>query len=230
MSLEMEKRGRGRPKTLDQQRTIEIAMTSYWCDGVREVSINEICRRADVSKPSVYRVFGSEDGLMAAAVAHYRNQVVAPILTLLSSNERFDVVLAHLLTLVTEGSGRPAGCLVAELRSSSSGVGPETTALVDEIAADLRLAYSAWFERARAYGTVNPAIPTDLATHFIDTQLTTVLLQIARGHDPALTRAQATLAFSALQVPSVVPLQPPTHAQQAPGSVLPGAEQKPSTP
>jgi hypothetical protein len=63
-----EKRGRGRPQTLDRQRTVEVAMTSFWCDGVRDVSMNEICRRANVSKPGVYLEFGNEDGLTEAAV------------------------------------------------------------------------------------------------------------------------------------------------------------------
>ena len=230
MSVETEKRGRGRPPTLDRQRTVEIAMAAYWCDGVRDVSINEICRRADISKPGLYRAFGSEDGLVAAALDHYREQVIVPILALLASPERFSAVLSQLLHFATEPADRPAGCLVAELRSTGKEVGPETNALVDAIANELRQAYAEWVGRAQAYGDVNPALPIDLLTHFIDTQLTTVMLQIARGHDPALTRAQAALAFSALHAPSVVPLQPPTHAQQAPGSVLPGTAQKPSTP
>ena len=198
MSQPPEKRGRGRPQTLDRQRTVELAMASYWCDGVRNVSMNEICRRADVSKPGVYREFGSEDGLMEAAVEHYRATVIGPILELLGSGRPFPEVLQDLLRFMTEPSGRPAGCLLAELRSAPGRLGPATTARVDAVTVELRHAYDHWFRQAQARGEGDTAISPDLATHFIDTQFTTVLMQMALGAEPRLVRAQAELAFSAL--------------------------------
>ncbi|MEZ4433791.1 MAG: TetR/AcrR family transcriptional regulator [bacterium] len=173
-------------------------MTSYWCDGVRDVSMNEICRRADVSKPGVYRAFGGEDGLMAAAVEHYRATVIGPLLELLGSDLPFAEVLGRLLLFMTEPSSKPAGCLLAELRSAPGRLGPATAARVGAIAAELRQAYERWFRRALARGEVNTGISPDLATHFIDTQLTTVVLQMGLGAEPRLVRAQAELAFSAL--------------------------------
>lgn len=198
MSNAPKKRGRGRPKTLDRQRTVELAMAIYWCDGVRNVSMNEICRRADVSKPGVYREFGSEDGLMEAAVEHYRATVIDPLLELLGSERPFPEVLQHLLRFMTEPSDRPTGCLLAELRSAPGRVGPVTAARVDAVTDELRDAYEQWFRQAQARGEVYTSISPDLATHFIDTQFTTVLLQMALGAEPRLVRAQAELAFTAL--------------------------------
>ncbi|MEM9291804.1 MAG: TetR/AcrR family transcriptional regulator [Acidobacteriota bacterium] len=173
-------------------------MTSYWCDGVRNVSMNEICRRAGASKPGVYREFGSEDGLMDAAVEHYRTTMIGPLLELLASDQPFAEVLERLLLFITEPSSKPAGCLLAELRSAPGRLGPLTAARVDSVAEELRNAYETWFRRALARGEADTMISPDLATHFIDTQLTTVLLQMALGGEPHLVRAQAELAFSAL--------------------------------
>ncbi len=198
MSQAPEKRGRGRPQTLDRQRTVEIAISSYWCDGVRNVSMNEICRRADVSKPGVYREFGSEDGLMEAAVEHYRATVIGPLLELLGSDLPFAEVIERLLRFATEPSGNPTGCLLADVRSAPGRLGPGTTARVDTVTAELRQAYERWFRQAQAHGEVDSAISPDLATHFIDTQFTTVLMQMALGAEPHLVRAQAELAFTAL--------------------------------
>lgn len=198
MSQAPEKRGRGRPQTLDRQRTVEIAMSSYWCDGVRNVSMNEICRRADVSKPGVYREFGSEDGLMEAAVEHYRTTVIGPLIELLRSDRSFSEVLQQLMLFMTEPAGRPPGCLLAECRSAPGRLGPVTAASVDAVADELRDAYEQWFRQAQARGEVDTAISPDLATHFIDSQFTTVLLQMALGAEPRLVRAQAELAFTAL--------------------------------
>ncbi len=71
------KANRGRPKTFDRNHIIDIAMMSYWKEGPIAVSINEICKRAGVSKPSVYREFGSEDGLKRAAVSTYCDLLIA---------------------------------------------------------------------------------------------------------------------------------------------------------
>jgi AcrR family transcriptional regulator len=198
MEKEREKRGRGRPQTLDRQRTVEVAMTSFWCDGVRDVSMNEICRRAHVSKPGVYREFGNEDGLMEAAVELYRRTVVTPLLDAFALNQPFWEVLDFVLHAVTEPSGKPAGCLVAELRSAPSGLGSATAAKVSAVAEEMRHAYEQWFRRAQARGEVDATVSPVLAAHFIDTQLTSVLLQMRLRTDPELVRAQAHLAFRAL--------------------------------
>ncbi|MBK7665416.1 MAG: TetR/AcrR family transcriptional regulator [Sterolibacteriaceae bacterium] len=173
-------------------------MTSYWCDGVREISLNEICRRAAVSKPGVYREFGSEDGLMKAVVEHYRTTVVVPLLEMLASDRPFAEVLDSLLGWMTEPSGRPAGCLLAEMRGAPGRLGPATAVKVDAVAEEMRRAYEQWFRRGLAHGEVYPDVSPALAAHFLDTQLSTVLLQMGLGAEPSLVRAQAELAFRAL--------------------------------
>lgn len=173
-------------------------MTSLWCDGVRDVSLNEICRRANVSKPGVYREFGSEDGLTEAAVELYRETVVASVLELLTLDNPFSAVLDSILRWTTEPSGKPLGCLVAELRIAPGALGPVTAAKVSAVAEEMRQAYEQWFRRAQARGEVDGRVSPALAAHFIDTQLTSVLLQMRLRTDPELVRAQARLAFRAL--------------------------------
>ena len=45
---------------------------------------------------------------------------------------------------------------------------------------------------------VNATVPAELAAHYLDTQLTTMLVQMAAGQAPDLVRAQAQLAFASL--------------------------------
>jgi AcrR family transcriptional regulator len=181
---------------------VETAVACYWTEGVRNVSVNEICRRAHVSKPSVYREFGGEDGLMEAAIDHYFASMIVPLRAALASDEPFTAVLERLLHMLTEPSGRPAGCLLAELRSAPAYLGPMTAARVDVLAEEQRQLFEDWFRRALARSEVDPTIAPALAANFIDTQLTTVLLQMGRGADPQLVRDQATLAFRALLRPA----------------------------
>ena len=67
---------RGRPKTIDPKLTLEIAIEAYWLKGIDQMSINEICRIANVSKLSVYREFGNEVVLLCAALEKYQMQTL----------------------------------------------------------------------------------------------------------------------------------------------------------
>ena len=52
------------PKAAD--RILENAARLFYRDGVRAVGVDEIVARAGTTKPSLYRAFGSKDGLVAA--------------------------------------------------------------------------------------------------------------------------------------------------------------------
>jgi AcrR family transcriptional regulator len=196
------KRGRGRPQTLDRAHTVEVAMNSYWRDGVREVSLNEVCRRANVSKPGVYREFGNEDGLTAAAVALYQETVLAPLAEVLEAELPFAEVLDRLLSWLTEPSGKPVGCLMAELRAAPGALGPLTAAKVSAVHEQTRQAYERWVRRAAARGEVSLSVSPALAASFIAAQLAAVALEMRIGGDPATVRGQAELAFRALAPPA----------------------------
>lgn len=77
----------------DRNHVLEIAQQSYWKLGINQVSINELCKLANVSKPSIYREFGGEDGLMCAVLEHYESTVLSPMLDLLSKEAPFNEVL-----------------------------------------------------------------------------------------------------------------------------------------
>ena len=192
------KRPPGRPKTLDRARTVQVATLSYWRDGVHGLSLNEVCRRAGVSKPALYREFGGEDGLMSAVIAHYRGIVVSPLLAALAAERPFSDMLHDLIEGLTRDTDAPAGCLLAEMRSSPRRLGSETAARVDAVAVETRQAYQAWFARAQSRGEANADVSPELAAHFLDTQSITVLRQMGLGIDPMLIRAQAELALRSL--------------------------------
>jgi AcrR family transcriptional regulator len=182
---------------------IDVAMDRYWREGTDNVSLNELCRRADVSKPGVYREFGGEDGLMAAVLEHYADTVLAPTLEQTTQDRPFAEVLTTLVEFMTElDRGMPAGCLLAKMRVLSSRLGPATQARVDTLREDARASYADWVERAKVGGEIAPSIPTTIAAAFIDAQFTALLIQVALGEDPEMLRAQARLTFAGLTAPS----------------------------
>lgn len=199
MNEGQDKRRRGRPKTVDRQRTIEIAMDNYWRDGVHHLSLSEVCRRAHISKPALYREFGEADGLMDAVLTHYRELVLVPLLNAFASQLAFDDLMERLVVGLTSDRGTPAGCLFSEMRLARSHLGPKTGARLRAMDQERRDAFEAWYRRALERSEVDASISPELAARYIDTQLTVVLVQMGAGEPPELAAGQARLALRTLR-------------------------------
>ncbi len=160
---------------------------------VPRLSVNDTASRLGVASPleppAEPLLHGTE---------HECAAVIGPLIELLRSDRSFPEVLRHLVHFVTVPAGRPPGCLLAECHFAPGRLGPVTTASVDEVTDEPRDAYEQWFRQAQARREVDSAISPDVATHFIGTQFTAVLMSIALGAEPHLVRAQAELAFTAL--------------------------------
>lgn len=189
---------RGRPKTFDRERVIDVGIDSYWRDGTG-VSLNDLCRRADVSKPGLYREFGGEDGLMDAVLDRYAETVLRPMLMLTEQDRPFPAVMASLIEeLTSPDTSRPNGCLLARVRAATSETGPLTRKRVDALRTEARAAYARWVERGMKAGEIQATQPTSTIAAFIDAELTSLLNRMAAGEDPAELRSHAELAFSGL--------------------------------
>ena len=101
MTADSTRRPRGRPRTFDRDRALGVVIDSYWRGSVDSVSVNEICRRAKISKPGLYREFGDEDRLLDAALTRYSETVLGPVLAMLSDDRPFGQTLDSLIDFVT---------------------------------------------------------------------------------------------------------------------------------
>ena len=176
-------------------------MLSWWAEGPDAFSLNALCETVGLSKPGLYREFGGDDGLMAAALARYQALRVTPLLGALESEVPFPQAVEGLVQWLTEKRELPSGCLLARVRTSSRMHGPETRARIDTMRDQQRDAFGAWVARAQARGEAAPDVAPELAGIYVDTQLTTLLSLVSDGEDPERVRAQARLAFSALLPP-----------------------------
>ena len=197
---------RGRPRTLDRERVLDVAVRSYRDEGVVAVSLNEVCRRAQVSKPGVYREFGSEDGLMAAALERYNERKLGPLRALAEDDSAtLRETLDALVTLVVpegggdEGDGR--GCLLVAMRGALSGIGPETRARIVRADAQLLELHGRWLRRAEAAGELAPHAGVGLAARYVHAQVAGAMLLLAQGEERGGVREMLGLALSVLVVP-----------------------------
>jgi len=200
------KRPRGRPKTFDRAHTLDVAIDSYWRDGVDSVSVNEICRRAEVSKPGLYREIGGEDQLMDAALTRYGETVLGPVLATLSDDRPFRETLDSLIDFATreETPDVPSGCLFAKMRSFRRRLGRVTGEHVDTLREDAVAAYAAWLERCANEGEIELPAPIEMTATYVDAQLTMMATRISAGEDPDTVRAHAHLAFAVLTDPNAI--------------------------
>ena len=107
------KRGRGRPKKLDRNQVLDFVMISYWNDGSTNVSINDICKKSGISKPSLYNEFGSEDELQAAALHNYHENILSQLFKIFDETIPSNYSLKKLIDLSTTNrskEGLPYGC------------------------------------------------------------------------------------------------------------------------
>lgn len=202
MNSESIKAPRGRPKTLDPTQMLTVAMQAYWDGGVNGVSVNEICRRARVSKPGLYREFGNEDGLRKAALNLYFEKVLIPILELAESDmpfrEKLDKVIDYMIA-DRDSQGLPNGCLLVKMRDSVSSVGDATRKQIDSFHKRMLAVFADMVSRAKAKGEFSEAIPTDFAAVYIDAQLANAMALQARGEETEVIRSILELAFASFE-------------------------------
>ncbi len=192
---------------MDREQILAVAMQAYWRDDVDSISVNEICRCAEVSKPGLYREFGNEDGLMKAVLVAYQQQVLAPVYQLIAADVPFRKTLDSLVSIVTRSGDAqflgddqavPSGCLFVKMRESYRRLGEETRAEIDQAKEKTLTLYADWVERARAKGEFTGDMPSRFAAIYIDAQLNNALSLLARGEPNDEVKQILTVAFSML--------------------------------
>ena len=201
MSDEHEKQARGRPRTLNRDSVLETAMMCYWSEGATQVSINEICQRAGVSKPGVYREFGNEDGLKAAALKAYRAQALTPLFDVYRTDQPIHLALEQLSAFATadrKAAGLPDYCLFADMRFSQDWLGPLAQAAVEEIWNEAQSHMAGWIERAKSRGEIDADVNASDLTLYVNTQLQSAMMLQKQGATRDEARTFLTMAFQSL--------------------------------
>jgi len=195
------KPARGRPRTMNADKVLDVAMTAYWQSDPADVSVNAICQLAGISKPSLYREFGSEDGLSRAALDRYAEQVLSEMFVLLHSGTGLRETLAALIDFASDDPRMETGCLFYKMRAGKHRLGPETRARVEEIDAAAQGAYAAFLQAARDAGEWPAGLSVEAGANYLGEQIALAITQRASGEDPARIREMLTLALSALTRP-----------------------------
>jgi AcrR family transcriptional regulator len=192
---------RGRPKTFNNSEVINYAMYNYWGKGVNKVSINEICRKCKVSKPSLYREFGGEDGLMKETVLLYKRKIVEPLLKVLENRNTFRASLYKIISIFTRSQNKndmPKGCLLVKLNESSSEVGKETRNAINQTKRHMLKSFENWINISKDKGEISKKISSKLVASYIDVQFDNALSMLIKNKDKNTVKRFLLLALSPL--------------------------------
>ena len=193
---------KGRPKTIDLERIKNVAMVNYWSDGPTNVSLNEICFKAKISKPGFYREFGGEDGLMHSVLLLYKNTLIKQILNILKLEKPFDETIDLLIEYVIEKRDEEHiknGCLLAKFRQSRDKFGKETKKQIDIILRERYLVFELWIKKAKSKGEINNQLSTNFITNYIISQLDYAVSGLANGEKNNYIKDVLTLTLSVIR-------------------------------
>ena len=193
---------KGRPKTIDLERIKNVAMVNYWSDGPTNVSLNEICFKAKISKPGFYREFGGEDGLMQSVLLLYKNTLIKQILNILKLEKTFDETLDILITYVIEKRDKEHiknGCLLAKFRQSRDKFGKDTKQQIDIILRERYLGFELWIKKAKLKGEIDHKLSSKFVANYIISQLDYAVSGLANGEKNNNIKDVLTLALSVLR-------------------------------
>jgi len=192
---------RGRPQTLNRDKVLKIALMSYWTDGPTRVAISHICKLAEVSKPSLYREFGSDDGLKDAVLDLYREMVLVPFFEILNREEEFAKGIEALIAFTVQDRqplGIPSGCLQVAMRAHKDDLGETTRNKVDSLRRETLDNYEGWIERAKSNGEFKADMSPQEAALFCDVQNGGAMRMQREGISNEIIGRTMRVAFSAL--------------------------------
>ena len=196
-----EKPARGRPRTMSEDKVLDIAVSAYQQTDPADVSVNAICQMASISKPSLYRAFGNEDGLTLAALDRYAERVLGDLFAILQRNQPLDTTLGALIDFAVDDPRLETGCLFYKMRAGKHRLGPKTRARVDEIDAAAIQGFEAYLKGQQDAGGWHSDQPIDVVARYLREQIGLALTQRATTQDVAVIRASLTLALSVLRSP-----------------------------
>lgn len=206
---------RGRPRGFAVDDAAAGAMRLFWRRGYRSTTTRDVEGALGIAPSSLYRAFGSKEGLLDAALARYLAEIRAALITPLATSgdglDALDRFLAGLGDWLTADGGR--GCMVSRLMAE----GPRPSRAVDDRLtahrAELRAAVTGALERAARAGEI-PEGTVGSRTSLVVAAVLGMNLAAQSGWDPeahrALTRdvREEVLRWRAAPGPGLRPAPP----------------------
>lgn len=188
---------RGRPKTFDREKVLDIAMTLFWRYGYEPTSMSELIKATQSKPGTLYSEFGSKEGLFCAAVERYltvyrEKQYALLNQEAMSVTEIIDQLVHSLADFFTDPI-TPSGCFMV---SATFGMAAEDTMLFDMMKQkrdELENYIAAFLQKRREKGELAATTDTTLLASYLTTLLHGMSVQARNGASHEQLQQNASL-------------------------------------
>ena len=190
VGLNMIKRSVGRPKTLNRQHVIDIALNEYWSHGINNVPLSKIAILADVSRPGIYIEFGEEDTLKAEVLKKYLEMSSDPVHINYNNYKKYpNHLFNHFDGILNDGNKnltndsnylnikRPQkakGCLLQRSILNKHNLGPITLNIIDKYQNKRLKQFEKYIKSAQADGKFSKNLNSTFYAKFILAQFSLI--------------------------------------------------------
>ena len=190
---------RGRPRKATREDLSFRAMEIYCHQGLSRISFNEICRQLDIAKPSVYRNFGNEDGLIASALKLYVSEITQKLNEIIKTDENFMIQLERLQDFFLDISLRyNQGCLLLQAWRIQGDLGKQIIEFLKSTTQKLVKIFELWIKSALIKKEVSKAVKPNIGAYLVLSCIGFCQTAISSGMSTEHTREVMSLSLSSL--------------------------------
>ncbi len=159
----------GRPKEFDRKEALESAMEVFWAKGFADASVCDLLDGMGINRGSMYDTFGDKRALFLAAIDHYRQKVIGPIVDGLSVPGSPLENIRKTLCGLAEAAGTKEcrGCLVTNVIVEVAPHDPEVAKAMKVALTNTAAALRKTLDRAVEQGEINAKADTRALARFL---------------------------------------------------------------
>lgn len=198
--MEQPARKRGRPRALERDVGLDIAVRLFWERGYEGTSTADLTKAMGINPPTLYSMFGSKEELYREALDFSIARETGRRSQLLQSGLPVYEALRCYLYDIADGDtqpDKPPGCMVStavlQHAEENASVARMTAALREQSMQTLK----SRFDRAREEGELPPQTDTDTLARFYGAIIQGMSAQACDGACNALLKRMIDLALAA---------------------------------
>ena len=193
-------RPRGRPRTFDRARALDLAMRLFWRQGFETTSISDLTAELGINPPSLYAAFGDKEQLFREAAQRYQEEADRAAMAVYQAAPTARAAVLKLLAAATLGltrPGQPNGCMLVTAAGSCSAASPALQAELGQLRAVSRRRMQARLKRAIGEGELPAGTDAAALARFYTTIIQGMTTQRIDGATRKELQATAEMAMRA---------------------------------
>jgi AcrR family transcriptional regulator len=94
--VENKSRGRGRPRSFDENEVLDRAMRVFWAKGYDGTSLDDLSQAMGIGRPSMYGAFGDKEAVFMRCLERFADTVAAGPIRFLNAPKVREAILAYM--------------------------------------------------------------------------------------------------------------------------------------